>query len=94
VYLPSVISLALSWQARGDTFPNQLKSRHQFLSTRLKDERQTLSDVQKEVGHDPHEAVWILELKIEQTRLEIRWIEKILKNAEKRAAADNPVFPE
>ena len=94
VYQPFVIWLALSWQARGDTFPNQLRARHQFLSTRLRDERETLNHVQKEVGHDHHEAVWILELKIEQTRLEIRWIEKILKNAEKRLAADNPVFPE
>jgi DNA-binding PadR family transcriptional regulator len=94
VYQPFVIWLALSWQARGDTFLNQLRARHQFLSTRLKDERETLKSVQKEVGHDNHEAVWILELKIEQTRLEIRWIEKILKNAAKRAAADNPVFPE
>jgi DNA-binding PadR family transcriptional regulator len=93
VYHPFVIWLALSWQARGDTFPNQLKSRHQFLSTRLKDERETLKAVQKEVGHDHHEAVWILELKIDQTRLEIRWIEKILRNAAMRGAADDPVFP-
>jgi hypothetical protein len=49
--------------------------------------------VRKEVGHDHHEAVWILELKIDQTRLEIRWIQKILTNAEKRSPADNPVFP-
>lgn len=94
VFQPFITWLALSWQARGDTFPNQLKSRHQLLSTRLKDERETLNNVQKEVGHDHHEAVWILELKIDQTRLEIRWLEKILKNAEKRVAAYNPVFPE
>ncbi len=93
-FQPFVIWLALSWQTRGDTFRNQLKSRHQFLSTRLEDERATLKAVRKEVGHDHHEAVWILELKIDQTRLEIRWIQKILKNAEKRVAAYNPVFPE
>lgn len=93
VYQPFVIWLALSWQARDDTFPNQLRARHGFLSARLKDERETLKAVQKEVGHDHHEAVWILELKIDQTRLEIRWIEKILKNSARRAEADDPVFP-
>jgi DNA-binding PadR family transcriptional regulator len=94
VYQPFVIWLALSWQTRGDTFRNQLRARHQFLSTRLEDERATLKAVRKEVGHDHHEAVWILELKIDQTRLEIRWIQKILTNAEKRSTAENPVFPE
>jgi DNA-binding PadR family transcriptional regulator len=94
VYQPFVIWLALSWQTRGQTFRNQLKSRHQFLSARLINERATLKAVRKEVGHDHHEAVWILELKIDQTRLEIRWIEGILANADKRAAADYPVFPE
>lgn len=92
-FQPFVIWLALSWQIRGDTFRNQLKARHQFLSTRLKDERATLKSVRQEVGHDHHEAVWILELKIDQTRLELRWIQKILTNAEKRSPADNPVFP-
>jgi DNA-binding PadR family transcriptional regulator len=93
-YQPFVIWLALSWQTRGRTFRNQLKGRHQFLSERLVSERATLKAVRKEVGHDHHEAVWILELKIDQTRLEIRWIEGILANADKRAAADHPVFPE
>jgi DNA-binding PadR family transcriptional regulator len=93
-YQPFVIWLALSWQTRGRTFRNQLKSRHQFLSARLVNERATLKAVRKEVGHDHHEAVWILELKIDQTRLEIRWIDRILANADKRAAADHPVFPE
>ena len=93
-YQPFVIWLALSWQTRWRTFLNQLKSRHQFLSARLVNERATLKAVRREVGHDHHEAVWILELKIDQTRLEIRWIEGILADADKRAAADHPVFPE
>lgn len=94
VYQPFVIWLALSWQTRGDTFRKQLTNRRQFLSDRLAHERATLKDVRREVGHDHHEAVWILELKIEQTQLELRWINKILANADKRAAADHPVFPE
>ena len=90
VYQPFLIWLALSWQARGKTFLNQLRSRRKFLDKRLVAERAAINDVRKEVGHEHHEAVWMLELKIEQTRVEIRWIDKIVANAAKREHARNP----
>jgi DNA-binding PadR family transcriptional regulator len=87
VYQPFLIWLALSWQARGQTFRRQLQSRSEYLTNRLADEKSTLQAVLAEVGHHHHEAVWMLELKIEQSELELRWVDKILKNADKRAPA-------
>ncbi len=89
VYQPFLIWLALSWQARGRTFTDHLAKRKEFLIARLADERATLDDVLTEVGHPQHEAVWMLDLIIGQTELELRWVEKILANAAKRAPARN-----
>ena len=90
VYQPFLIWLALSWQARGRTFRNQIEKRREFLAGRIAVERSTLESVLKEVGHRHHEAVWMLELKIEQSEAELRWVTKILKGVEKRAPAKNP----
>ena len=87
VYQPFLIWLALSWQARGATFKKQLGDRRKFLEARLTDERVTLEDVLAEVGHPRHEAVWMLELKIGQSELEIRWIDNILAGAGRRKPA-------
>ena len=87
VHQPFLIWLALSWQARPRTFRNQLKSRKKILEARLAEERDTLNDVLTEVGHPYHEAVWMLELTIEQLTSELRWIDRILTNADKRAPA-------
>ena len=87
VHQPFLIWLALSWQARPRTFRNQLKSRKKILEARLAEERDTLNDVLAEVGHPYHEAVWMLELTIEQLANELRWIDRILTNADKRAPA-------
>lgn len=87
VHQPFLIWLALSWQARPQTFRKQLNSRKKFLEGVLTEERATLDDVKTEVGHPYHEAVWMLELTIEQLRNELRWIERILKDAHKRAPA-------
>jgi DNA-binding PadR family transcriptional regulator len=92
VYQPFQIWLALSWQARGDTFLKQFRSRKKYLLDRLAEERSTLQDVLREVGHKHHEAVWMLELFIEQAELEVRWIERVLKSADKRAPARHPVY--
>ena len=89
VYEPFLIWLALSWQARPRTFRKQLNARHKILAGRLTEERATLQDVLGEVGHPYHEAVWMLELFIEQMEIEQRWIERILKNAARRAPARN-----
>ena len=89
VHQPFLIWLALSWQARPRTFRKQLTSRQKLLEERLKEERATLADVLTEVGHPYHEAVWMLQLTIEQLELELRWIQRILAEADKRAPARN-----
>jgi hypothetical protein len=43
-----------------------------------------------EVGHPYHEAVWMLQLVIEQMESEQRWVERILGFADKRAPARRP----
>ena len=87
VHHPFLIWLALSWQARPRTFRKQLNDRQKFLEARLVEERATLNDVMGEVGHPYHEAVWMLELTIEQLRSELGWVERILKDSDKRAPA-------
>jgi DNA-binding PadR family transcriptional regulator len=87
VYQPFLIWLALSWKATPDVFKKQLRERRSLLLERIEAERETLEDVRKEVGHDHHEAVWMLELHIEQMEVELRWLNKVIKNADKRAPA-------
>lgn len=87
VHQPFLIWLALSWQARTRTFRKQLDNRRKLLEERLSREKATLADVLSEVGHPYHEAVWMLQLLIEQTQTELRWVERILADAEKRAPA-------
>ena len=87
VHQPFLIWLALSWQARPRAFRKQLSERRKVLEARLADERATLKDVLDEVGHPYHEAVWMLQLVIEQTESEKRWVNRLLKEAEKRAPA-------
>jgi DNA-binding PadR family transcriptional regulator len=89
VHQPFLIWLALSWQARPRTFRRQLNARHKLLAQRLTEERATLKDVLAEVGHPYHEAVWMLQLFIEQMESEQCWIERILKDAGRRAPARN-----
>ena len=89
VHQPFLIWLALSWQARPRTFRKQLISRRKLLEEELKEERATLADVMSEVGHPYHEAVWMLQLVIEQKKTELRWVERILKDTDKRAPALN-----
>src|SRR5438045_9519454 len=82
VHQPFLIWLALSWQARPRTFRKQLTERRKVLEARLADERATLKDVLDEVGHPYHEAVWMLQLVIEQTENEKRWVNRLLKEAD------------
>lgn len=90
VHQPFLIWLALSWQARTQTFRKQLDNRKKLLEERLAEEKETLADVLAEVGHQYHEAVWMLQLLIEQTQTELRWVERILRDAAKRAPARQP----
>ncbi|HYW72563.1 MAG TPA: PadR family transcriptional regulator [Pyrinomonadaceae bacterium] len=90
VHQPFLIWLALSWQARPRTFRKQLNARKKLLEERVAEERLTLKDVLQEVGHPYHEAVWMLQLFIEQMESELRWIARLLKEADKRAPARHP----
>jgi DNA-binding PadR family transcriptional regulator len=87
VHQPFLIWLALSWQARPRVFEQQLNQRKKFLQERLAKEHATLEDVMAEVGHPFHEAVWMLQLIIEQLEGELQWVQRILKEAHKRAPA-------
>jgi DNA-binding PadR family transcriptional regulator len=89
VHQPFPIWLALSWQARPRTFRKQLNRRKKLLEKKLAEERVTLEDVLREVGHPYHEAVWMLQLTIEQMEVELRWIQRLLNDADKRAPARN-----
>ena len=89
VHQPFLIWLALSWQARPRTFRRQLTNRKNLLEQQLNEERATLADVISEVGHPYHEAVWMLQLLIEQKKTELRWVERILQDTDKRAPARN-----
>ena len=87
VHQPFLTWLALSWQARPRTFRKQLNARKSFIEEKLAEERATLADVLTEVGHPYHEAVWMLQLTIEQLEDELGWIKRILEDADKRAPA-------
>ena len=89
VHQPFLIWLALSWQARPRAFRKQLNDRLKLLEARLAEERATLKDVLDEVGHPYHEAVWMLQLVIEQMESEKRWVDKLLRESTKRAPARN-----
>ena len=89
VHQPFQIWLALSWQARPRIFRKQLNKRKKLLVEKLDEERTTLDDVLREVGHPYHEAVWMLQLTIEQMEVELRWIQRLLNDADKRGAARN-----
>src|SRR5215831_13433559 len=89
VHQPFLIWLALSWQARPRAFRKQLADRKKLLEARLAEERATLEDVLDEVGHPYHEAVWMLQLLIEQMESEQRWVARLLKESGKRAPARN-----
>ena len=93
VYQPFLIWLALSWQARTKTFRKQLDNRRKLLEEGLSREKATLEDVLNEVGHPHHEAVWMIQLVIEQMETELRWVERILRDAAKRAPARNTGNP-
>ena len=89
---PFLTWLALSWQARPDIFRKQLDRRRQFLEKQLKRQQDTLRDIQKEVGHRFHEAVWMVSLNIRQIRTELDWLRKLVRESPRRAPARNPQY--
>jgi DNA-binding PadR family transcriptional regulator len=87
---PFLTWMALSWQARRGIFLEQLQRRQEFLKRELAREKETIAAVRAEVGHDFHEAVWMITLVIEQFQTELRWLQKVKQEATKRAPARHP----
>lgn len=91
---PFLTWVALSWQAKPGVFEQQIERRRKFLQAELEREEATLQGIYKEVGHQFHEAVWMVSLIIEQFRVELQWLEKLAEESTKRAAAGNPAYVE
>ncbi len=87
---PFLTWMALSWQARGGVFEQQLRRRREFLEKELEREEETLRSIREEVGHRFHEAVWMVSLMIEQFRTELRWLRKLSRESGRRAPARHP----
>ena len=91
---PFLTWMALSWQARPGVFLNQVKRRRKFLLKEIAREKKTLLSIYDEVGHKYHEAVWMVALIIEQTRVEVRWTHRLEHELARRAQALHPQFAE
>jgi DNA-binding PadR family transcriptional regulator len=89
---PFLTWIALSWQARPGVVENQLWRRQKFLEKELAREQATLRAIREEVGHDFHEAVWMVSLVIEQFRTELRWARKLAREIRRRAPARHPRY--
>ena len=79
--------LALSWQCSIEVFVRQLKRRREFLERTLSCCEVTRQAVVTEVGHPFHEAVWMLNLGVEEINTELRWLGKIERELPQRAPA-------
>ena len=84
---PFLTWMALSWQARPAVFKRQLQKRRAFLEGELGREQETLAAVRREVGHEFHEAVWMIKLMIQQIRGELRWLHRVESESARRAKA-------
>jgi DNA-binding PadR family transcriptional regulator len=87
---PFLTWMALSWQARRPVVREQLKRRKEFLLLELAREEATLQAVEAEVGHRFHEAYWMITLVIDQFRTELRWLDQVANDLERRAPAKHP----
>jgi DNA-binding PadR family transcriptional regulator len=89
---PFLTWIALSWQARPGVFQKQLERRREFLEKELTREEATLRAIRREVGHRFHEAVWVVSLTIQQSRVELRWLRKLSRELHRRAGAKYPAY--
>jgi len=87
---PFLTWLALSWQASPAAVRLQLTRRREFLENELAREQATLRAIRAEVGHNFHEAVWMVSLVIAQLRVELRWVRKLAADLDRRAPAQPP----
>jgi len=89
---PFLTWVALSWLARPGAIEKQVQRREEFLKRELAREEETLKSVLEEVGHRYHEAMWMIELMIEQFGTELRWLRKLKRELPLRAAARHPSY--
>jgi len=90
---PFLTWLALSWQATPATVREQVARRREFLEKELAREQATLRGIREEVGHDYHEAVWMVTLVVAQFRVELRWLRKLAVELDRRAPAQHVTEP-
>jgi len=91
---PFLTWVALSWLARPGVFLKQLRRRRKFLLKEIAREKKTLLSIYDEVGHKYHEAVWMVDLMIQQMRTEVRWTHRLERELARRARALYPQFAE
>jgi DNA-binding PadR family transcriptional regulator len=84
--------LALSWQATPRTVQQQLRRREEHLIREIARENETLDSVLSEVGHEYHEAVWMITLMIEQFEVELRWVRRVAREMKHRGRAKHPDY--
>jgi DNA-binding PadR family transcriptional regulator len=87
---PFLTWMALSWQAQPPVVREQIQRRKEFLLGELAREEETLRAVEQEVGHRFHEAFWMISLVIEQFRTELRWLDQVSAELDRRAPAKHP----
>jgi DNA-binding PadR family transcriptional regulator len=78
---PFVTWMALSWRTRPGVFRKQVERRQKFLEGELAREQETLKAVKEEVGDSYPEATWMVTLVVQQFKLELKWLEKIEREA-------------
>lgn len=84
--------MALSWQAGFDAVKKQLERRQKFLEAQIVQEKETLKSVVEEVGHENHEAAWMITLMISQFETELRWLDNVARELPERSKAKNPQY--
>jgi DNA-binding PadR family transcriptional regulator len=87
---PFLTWMALSWLARPSVMSKQIERRRAYLDRQIAHERETIEAVKQEVGHEFHEAVWMITLMIEQFETELRWLGKVERELDRRASAKHP----
>jgi len=87
---PFLTWMALSWLARPGVVKEQLLRRREYLEKEIVRERGTLDSVLAEVGHEFHEAAWMIKLMIAQFETELAWIKEVESELPKRARAKHP----
>jgi DNA-binding PadR family transcriptional regulator len=89
---PFLTWVALSWQARLGVVKRQIERRREFLEKEVAKEKEVLRSILEEVGHPYHEAVWMVNLMIEQFRTELRWLKRVAREMKKRGRAKHPDY--